>query len=118
MRQGTGWTSAVRVAAAFAALVGAAACTHPRPASPGAAYPARDRHALVLLFPVGERCKVVAGPETHIGFPGRKVVWRVVNLCGRSAELEFHIYKRVPESAPESPFVEGSEFSPRVETGF
>jgi hypothetical protein len=82
------------------------------------AYPARDRHALVVLFPVGETCKVVAGPETHIGFPGRKVIWRVVNLCGRSLDLEMHVYKRVPESAPESPFADGSEFAPRVAAGY
>ena len=98
---------------------GLAACAHVRPGPAGGpAYPARDRHALVVLFPVGSQCKVVAGPETHIGFPGKKVVWRVVNLCGKSVDLEFQIYKRVPESAPETPFVEGKEFAPRAAPGF
>ena len=102
-----------------AALVagGAAGCAHARPGR-GVSYAARDRHALVLLFPVGERCKVVAGPDTHIAFPGRKVIWRVVNLCGRAADLEFRIYKRVPDSAPETPFAETGELSPRAEPGF
>jgi hypothetical protein len=111
MRHGTAWTSVALLAMA------SAACAHARPAPMSGGYPARDRHALVLLFPVGSQCKVVAGPETHIGFPGRKVIWRVVNLCGRTAQLEFHIYKRVPESAPD-PFVDGGEFAPRAEAGF
>jgi hypothetical protein len=112
MRQRTAGTWAVLMAA------GTAACAHARPAPAGASYAARDRHALVVLFPVGAQCKVVAGPDTHIAFPGRKVIWRVVNLCGRSAPLEFHVYKRVPESAPETPFTEDGDFSPRAEPGF
>lgn len=113
MRQWMGWTQAALIA------VGTAGCAHARPGAVGDhSYPARDRHALVVLFPVGSQCKVIAGPETHIGFPGKKVVWRVVNLCGRGVDLEFQIYKRVPESAPETPFVEGKEFAPRVAPGF
>ena len=112
MRHWKGWTQAALIA------VGSAACAPARPAGVGDHYPARDRHALVLLFPVGTQCKVIAGPDTHIGFPGRNVVWRVVNLCGRSVDLEFQIYKRIPDAAPETPFVEGKEFAPRAAPGF
>jgi len=68
-------------------------------------YPPRDRHAMAVLIPV-HGCSVIGGPETHIAFPGKKVTWRVINLCDDDVELEVRILERNPTTAPENPFVE------------
>jgi hypothetical protein len=105
--------------------IGATACAPQT--GVGEHYPQRDRHAVVFLFPVDGRCKVIGAPETHIAFPGKKVIWRVVNLCAPGTEIELIFDRREPESAPPNPFSEaggveskgaGFTFSARVEAGF
>ncbi len=86
--------------------MGATACAHAPGMGAGEHYPQRDRHAVVFLFPVDGRCKVIGAPETHIAFPGKKVIWRVVNLCAPGTEIELIFDRREPESAPANPFVE------------
>jgi hypothetical protein len=91
-------------------LVGATACAS-APRAPIAGeryhYPSRrDRHATVILFPVDGKCKVIGAPETHIAFPGQKVIWRVVNLCAPGTEIELIFDRREPATAPANPFVE------------
>ena len=68
-------------------------------------YPLRDRHAMAVLIPVGG-CSVIGGPETHIAFPGKKVIWRVINLCPSDVELEIVMLSHTPEAATANPFVE------------
>jgi hypothetical protein len=80
----------------------------------------------VFLFPVEGKCKVIGAPETHIAFPTKKVVWRVVNLCAAGTEIELIFDRRTPESAPANPFVESGgvdtkssfTFSARVRGGY
>jgi hypothetical protein len=105
--------------------VAAGACAHTRPAvsgsGGGAAYPdQRDRHANLFLFPVEGRCKIIAGPETHIAFPARKVIWRVINLCKKDVEIEIVFPRREPADAPANPFVESGEnaLTAKVGQGF
>ena len=99
----------------------AAGCAHTRPGvsgSGGSAYPdQRDRHASLFLFPVEGRCKIIAGPETHIAFPGRKVIWRVINLCRKDTEIEIVFPRREPAEAPANPFVESGESALTVKVG-
>jgi len=92
----------IQVAAGLALLVGGAC------ASKGmrAEYPPRDRHAMAVLFPSGNACSVIGGPESHIAFPGKKVVWRVVNLCSEDVDLEIVLLGRNPDRAPANPFTE------------
>ena len=100
--------------------VAAAACAHTRPgvSGSGSAYPDhRDRHANLVLFPVEGKCKIIAGPETHIAFPGRKVIWRVINLCKADTEIEIIFARREPGDAPANPFVESGEKSLVVRVG-
>jgi hypothetical protein len=92
-----------RVIAASIAIFAGTAC-----ATGGAgvyAHPSRDRHAMAVLIPV-HGCSVIGGPETHIAFPARKVIWRVINLCPEDHELEFVVLERNPTTAPENPFAE------------
>lgn len=107
--------------AAMIAVAGAA-CAHTRPAVSGGgpAYPdQRDRHANLFLFPVDGRCKIIAGPETHIAFPGRKVIWRVINLCRVDTEIEIVFARREPGDAPANPFVDGEKsLTARVGQGY
>lgn len=93
----------------------------------GEHYPQRDRHAVVFLFPVDGRCKVIGAPETHIAFPGKKVIWRVINLCAPGTEIELIFDRHTPESAPANPFAEpggveskgaGFTFTARVGGGY
>lgn len=112
-------------------LMGAAACAH-APRAPIAAgehyrYPSRrDRHAVVFLFPQDGKCKVLGAPETHIAFPGQKMIWRVVNLCAPGTEIELVFDRREPATAPPNPFVEapgdqdkeGFTFTARVRDRF
>jgi hypothetical protein len=86
--------------------MGAAACAHAPGMGAGEHYPQRDRHAVVFLFPVDGRCKVIGAPETHIAFPGKKVIWRVVNLCAPGTEIELIFDRREPAGAPANPFSE------------
>jgi hypothetical protein len=93
----------VQVAGAALALSAGAAC-----ATSGMGhrdYPRRDRHAMAVLIPVAG-CSVIGGPETHVAFPGKKVIWRVINLCPEDVDLEIVILERHPEGAPANPFAE------------
>ena len=70
-------------------------------------YPSRrDRHAVVFLFPLDGKCKIIGAPETHIAFAGQKMIWRVVNLCAPGTEIEMIFERRIPENAPANPFTE------------
>jgi hypothetical protein len=69
------------------------------------AYAPTDRYAMAVLVPVNG-CSVIGGPESHIAFPGKKVTWRVVNVCSDDTQLEIQILERTPRNAPENPFVE------------
>ena len=104
--------------------VAAGACAHTRQpvggtgSGGGAGYPdQRDRHASLFLFPVDGKCKIIAGPETHIAFPGRKVIWRVINLCKKDTEIEIVFARREPAEAPPNPFVESGESTVVVKVG-
>jgi hypothetical protein len=113
--------------------MGATACAHGPRAPIGAGgerynYPSRrDRHAVVFLFPLDGRCRVIGAPETHIAFPSQKMIWRVVNLCAAGTEIEMIFDSRTPPEAPPNPFVEtagveakdsGFTFRTRVRNGF
>jgi hypothetical protein len=69
------------------------------------AYAPTDRYAMAVLIPTNG-CSVIGGPETHIAFPGKKVTWRVINLCPEDTEVEIRILERTPTNAPDNPFVE------------
>jgi hypothetical protein len=104
-------------------LVGTTACAS-APRAPIAGeryrYPSRrDRHAVVFLFPLDGKCKVIGAPETHIAFPAQKMIWRVVNLCAPGTEIELIFDRRTPESAPANPFTEsgGLESKDRLTFG-
>jgi hypothetical protein len=102
--------------------VAAAGCAHTRQGVSGGGggygYPdQRDRHANLVLFPADGRCKIIAGPETHIAFPGRKVIWRVINLCKKDTEIEIVFPRREPADAPANPFVESGDNALTVKVG-
>lgn len=115
-----GWVMAVLA-------MGVTACVHRPGMVAGDHYPQSDRHAVVFLFPVDGRCKVIGAPETHIAFPEKKVIWRVINLCAPGTEIELIFDRREPASAPANPFAEpggveskdaGFTFTARVGGGY
>jgi hypothetical protein len=98
MRQ---WSRVVAVAVVLTAGI---ACKSTGKGNYGACAPV-DRYAMAVLVPTNG-CSVIGGPESHVAFPGKKVTWRVVNVCAENADLEIRILERTPSTAPENPFVE------------